>query len=149
MTTARFAGEQGREVFAIPGHPLDPRAEGTNQLLKTGATLVTEANDVFEALEPIAKLGTRSFREFAPPAAALSAPPEAIPDPSQHDREAVLSALGPHPIDIDEIGRATGLGIRAVRVVLMELDLSGRIERHGVQLVSLISGPGHWIRLEH
>jgi DNA processing protein len=139
LTTARFAGEQGREVFAIPGHPLDPRAEGTNQLLKTGATLVTEANDVLEALEPIAQLGTRAFREFPAPALAFAPPDPAILDPSQRDRDAVVSALGPHPIDIDEIARATGLGIRVVRVVLMELDLSGLIERHGVQLVSLVN----------
>ncbi len=142
LTTARFAGEQGREVFAVPGHPLDPRAEGTNQLLKTGATLVTEANDVIEALEPIAKFGTRSFREIEPPAIMVSLI-EPLPETSGSDRDAVLSALGPHPIDIDEIARATGLGVRGVRIILMELDLSGRIERHGAQLVSLVTGGPH------
>jgi DNA processing protein len=141
LTTARFAGEQGREVFAVPGHPLDPRAEGTNQLLKTGATLVTEANDIIEALEPIAKFGTRAFREFAPPPVGGPISTGPPPDPSNRDRDAVISALGPHPVDIDEIVRATGLGVRGVRVILMELDLSGRIERHGMQLVSLVNGP--------
>ena len=64
-----------------------------------------------------------------------------MPTTSQSDRDAVLTALGPHPIEIDELARATGFGIRAVRVILMELDLSGRIERHGVQLVSLVNRP--------
>ncbi len=137
LVTARFAGEQGREVFAVPGHPLDPRAEGTNQLLKTGATLVTEPNDVIEALEPLTGLGSRSFRE--PAAAPDPAPPPPGPPPSltERERETVVAALGPHPVDMDEIVRATGLGIREVRIALIELDLAGRIERHGRQLVSL------------
>jgi DNA processing protein len=144
LLTARFAGEQGREVFAVPGHPLDPRAEGTNQLLKTGATLVTEPADVLEALEPISGLGTRAFRE---PAAAVHAPrpieseaasPVAFGD---GDRARVLAALGPHPVDADEVGRAAGLEARQLRIILMELDLAGRIERHGAHMVSLRSPP--------
>jgi DNA processing protein len=144
LLTARFAGEQGREVFAVPGHPLDPRAEGTNQLLKTGATLVTEPADVLEALEPISGFGTRAFRE---PAAAVHAPrpieseaasPVAFGD---GDRARVLAALGPHPVDADEVGRAAGLEARQLRIILMELDLAGRIERHGAHMVSLRSPP--------
>src|SRR5262249_44343570 len=53
LITARFALEQGREVFAVPGSPLDPRAEGTNELIKQGATLVTDAADVSAVLRPI------------------------------------------------------------------------------------------------
>ena len=138
LVTARLAGEQGREVFAVPGHPLDPRAEGTNKLLKTGATLVTEPADILEALEPIAGLKPRAFSEAFPEAEAAPVPARPPPLLSNADRERVLGVLGPHPIDIDEVMRATGLDIRGVRIVLMELDLAGRIERHGGQLVSLL-----------
>lgn len=137
LVTARYAGEQGREVFAIPGHPLDPRAEGTNQLLKTGATLVTEANDILEALEPMTGLGSRAFRELPEPPPLAPPPPDGPPEVSDKDRSLVLSALGPHPVDMDEIGRSTGLGVREVRILLMELDLAGKIVRHGQQMVSL------------
>lgn len=139
LVTARFAAEQGREVFAVPGHPLDPRAEGTNRLLKTGATLVTEPSDIIEALEPIAGMQARAFREIAPEPMTPPAPrPHPPPLLSDSQRGAVLGALGPHPIDIDELARSTGLDVREVRIVVMELDLAGRIERHGGQLVSLL-----------
>ena len=138
LVTARLAGEQGREVFAVPGHPLDPRAEGTNRLLKTGATLVTEPADILEALEPIAGLKPRAFSESYAVPEVPQAPARPPPLLSGADRERVLGVLGPHPIDIDEVMRATGLDIRGVRIVLMELDLAGRIERHGGQLVSLL-----------
>jgi DNA processing protein len=136
LVTARLAAEHGREVFAIPGHPLDPRAEGTNQLLKNGATFVTEPADVIAALDPQAG---RQFQD-QPVTAATSVfdSERAELEPSSGDRERVLAALGPQPSDLDEIGRATGLSARAVRLVLMELDLAGRIERHGQQLVSLL-----------
>lgn len=139
LVTARFAGEQGREVLAVPGHPLDPRAEGTNQLLKSGATLATEPRDVLEALAPQLARGASGLAE-APTwdAAALpdAAPPPAQTAPGDAERARVLSLLGPHPVDIDEIARAADLGVRAVRILLMELDLAGEIVRHGHQLVS-------------
>jgi len=138
LVTARFAAEQGREVFALPGHPLDPRAEGTNQLLKAGATLVTQPQDILDALAP--QLTPRALWEHAPSA------PEPWPETDraatapvtlgQNDGDRVLAALGPHPIDIDELARATGLGAREMRILLMELDLAGEITRHGFQLVS-------------
>ena len=143
LVTARFAAEQGREVFALPGHPLDPRAEGTNQLLKAGATLVTQPQDVLDALE--AQLTPRALREQALREHAAAAPASwtnddrAVSAPltlGQHDGDRVLAALGPHPIDIDELARATALGAREMRVLLMELDLAGEITRHGFQLVS-------------
>jgi DNA processing protein len=140
LVTARFAGEQGREVFAVPGHPLDPRAEGTNQLLKSGATLVTEPQDVLEVLAPqFAGVSSTDLREpFAPPPSdPISVARASIP-PHTDDgaRERLLAALGPHPVDIDEIVRATSIGVRDIRVLLMELDLAGEIVRHGHQLVS-------------
>lgn len=147
LVTARFAGEQGREVFAVPGHPLDPRAEGTNGLLKSGATLVTEPRDVIEALSP--QLAGRTFagglREIPDIQADYEAPgSEAVEtemaaerwQAGEAERQRVLSVLGPHPIDIDELARAAALRAREVRAVLMELDLAGEIIRHGHQLVS-------------
>ncbi len=137
LVTARHAAEQGREVFAIPGHPLDPRAEGTNGLLKSGATLVTEPRDVLEGLAPLA--GTREPPGTPPIAPETPPPPPDLTDP---DRARVLAALGPAPVDIDALARGTGLPARSLQAILMELDLAGRIERHGAQLVSLASGLG-------
>jgi DNA processing protein len=141
LITARMAGEQGREVFAIPGHPLDPRAEGTNALIKSGATMVTEPEDVLSALAPMLREGpgpaflavpgglpSSGAREPSPPREALQMP--------DGDRERLLAALGPAPVDIDELGRATGLPARAIQIALLELALAGRVERHGHQLVS-------------
>jgi DNA processing protein len=137
LITARLAGEQGREVFAVPGSPLDPRAAGTNNLLKQGATLVTNTRDIVEALAPI--LG----RPPPPPAIELassdeSVTPAPLPDIGQSERDRVVEALGPSPVDIDELIRSTGLDTRKVHVVLLELDLAGRLQRHGRQLVSLV-----------
>ena len=142
LVTARMAGEQGREVFALPGHPLDPRAEGTNALLKSGATLVTEPDDVLQALSPL-------LREPLSPARApggLTVRQEALPldEPRttpaslvEADRSRLLEALGPAPTDVDELARATGLSPRAIQIGLLELALAGRLERHGHHLVSL------------
>ena len=143
LVTARYAAEQGREVFAVPGHPLDPRAEGTNRLLKSGATIVTEPDDILSVLEPMRQSGLRedlgaATHALAPLVAEASAP---LTDVADHDRARVLEALGPSPIDIDEVIRATGLDVRAVRIILMELDLAGMIERHGQHLVSRLSEP--------
>jgi DNA processing protein len=141
LVTARMAGEQGREVFAIPGHPLDPRAEGTNRLLKSGATLVTEPDDVLQALAPL-------LREPASPAAAAGPyaarqealsldAPQAPASLVETDRARLIEALGPAPIDVDELARVTRLSARAIQIGLLELALAGRIERHGHHLVSL------------
>ncbi len=135
LITARLALEQNREVMAVPGSPLDPRAEGANRLLKQGARLVTTAADVIEALAPMLD------REIAvPPSFAdLRMPDEGIEpgEPAETEREKVMEALGPTPIPIDDIVRFTGVAARHVQVVLLELDLSGRIERHPGNRVSL------------
>ncbi|MDX2289750.1 MAG: DNA-processing protein DprA [Hyphomicrobiaceae bacterium] len=147
LTTARHAVEQNRDVFAIPGNPLDPRAEGTNHLLKSGAILVTDPADVLEHLRRIGGHGPGAFREVvgvhpdpADPADRDLAAERALPSPEEprDDEQArVLTALGAAPIDIDEIARTTGVPIRTVRMILLDLDLAGRIERHGAHLVSL------------
>ncbi len=143
LVTARCANDLGREVFAIPGHPLDPRAEGTNRLIKQGATLVTEAADVIEVLRPIMGLEERRYDYTAAqepdpvePADAKPAAPELAPEDVL---KMVLSALGPAPVTIDAIARQSGISVQSVQIALLELDLSGRIERQGYSLVALKS----------
>lgn len=136
LITARLAGEQGREVFAVPGSPLDPRATGTNNLLKQGATLVTSADDIVETLAPI--LGVARWAGTELSSCDEPETPRPMPDIGQNEREIILEALGPSPIDVDEIIRSTGLQTRKVHIILLELDLAGRLQRHDGQLVSLI-----------
>ena len=132
LITARFAGEQGREVFAVPGSPLDPRAEGTNGLLKQGATLVTEAADVIAALEPI--LG----RSISLPVEEPEAPRSGGGEPGEDERSRIISLLGPTPVAIDDLVRQSNSSPAIVRTILLEIELAGRLERHGGTLVSLL-----------
>ncbi|PSJ59819.1 DNA-processing protein DprA [Pseudaminobacter soli (ex Li et al. 2025)] len=133
LISARLAGEMGRLVFAVPGSPLDPRAAGTNGLLKDGAILVTEASDVMSALSPLT--GAPS-----PLALSLDEPPDfsVTPPPGDNDRDRVVEALGPVPVGVDEIIRHTGLHPSQVFMILLELDLAGRLERHSGGAVSLV-----------
>ncbi|MGB3387055.1 MAG: DNA-processing protein DprA [Pseudaminobacter sp.] len=132
LISARLAGEMGRLVFAVPGSPLDPRAAGTNGLLKDGAILVTGAADVTGALAPMASTPS------APN--ALDEPPDfsATPPPADDERSRLIEALGPVPVEIDEIIRHTGLHPAQVFMILLELDLAGRLERHSGGAVSLV-----------
>lgn len=141
LITARRAADQGREVFAVPGHPLDPRAWGTNQLLKDGATLVTSAEDVVDALQPFGRPRNQHPSALREPATTLEGEPQPLPEVIQDDRTKVIVALGPAPVHIDEVARATGLPIRIVQTVLLELSLAGRLEHHGSQLISLSGAP--------
>jgi DNA processing protein len=132
LITARLAIEQGREVFAVPGSPLDPRAEGTNELLKQGATMVTQADDVMTALRPI--LGTR----IDYPAEEREPPCSPRTDLDAGERARIAGLLGPTPASIDDLIRLSGSSAATVRTVLLELELAGRLERHGGGLVSLV-----------
>jgi DNA processing protein len=132
LITARMALEQGREVFAVPGSPLDPRSEGTNALIKQGATVVTEAADILPVLQPI--MGHPSevpVREAAPPAAG----PEELRDAP---RGRIVSLLGPTPVAIDDLVRLSGASAATVRIVLLELQLARRITQQPGGMVSLI-----------
>ncbi len=140
LVTARLASEMGREVFAVPGHPLDPRAEGTLQLLKDGASLATKVEDILETLQPIGadlQPGLSEPAHHMTQSLHKAATAEAPAPPNDSQTADVLAALGPNPIDVDELARATGLAIRIVRSIVFELDLSGRIEHHGHQLIAL------------
>ena len=131
LITARMAAEQGREVFAVPGSPLDPRAAGTNDLIKQGATLVTEASDVINAVQPIMERPiVLEARE------GDDEPLDFDTDPGERGR--IVTLLGPSPVSLDDLIRMSGLSPAIVRTVLLELELAGRLERHGGGLVSLI-----------
>ena len=134
LITARMALEQDREVMAVPGSPLDPRAAGANRLLKQGAVIVTEAEDVIECLRPI-------MGDMPPPPEALAEAPAApvslTDEPLDRERDLVAEALGPSPIEVDEIVRLTGLPVQTVSISLLEMELAGRLERHPGQRVSL------------
>lgn len=130
LITARFANEQGREVFAVPGSPLDPRAAGTNDLIKQGATLVTGVADVITALEPIIQRpSSLALREDD----GISFPN----DPDDRQRAQIVSLLGPTPVGLDDLIRLSALPAAIVRVILLELDLAGRLEHHGGGSVSI------------
>jgi len=133
LITAQYALEQGREIFAVPGSPLDPRAKGANRLIREGATLTESAEDVLAVLAPM--LGG-DFREpegrgpdILPDGAALEAEADRV-------RQAVEEVLGPAPIPVDELIRLTGGPAGVVLTVLLELELAGRCHRHPGNLVS-------------
>lgn len=134
LITARFALEQGREVFAVPGSPLDPRAEGTNGLIKQGATPVTETADIVSVLRPIIDDGKFPAREPEPP---LPEGPYEEAEPAPDERARIIALLGPAPLLIDDLVRLSESSPAVVRMVLLELEIAGRLERHGGGLVSL------------
>jgi DNA processing protein len=144
LITARLALEQGRELMAAPGSPLDPRNEGSNRLLREGAILVRHAGDVLEALTPLVERPAAAPRRPVQPRFNFEAPfseaPPAPPDAStgDPDQDRLIAVLGPSPVAMDELVRASGLDARRVQLALLELDMSGRIERHGNGMVSLL-----------
>jgi DNA processing protein len=133
LISARLAGEIGRVVFAVPGSPLDPRASGTNGLLKQGAVLVTDAQDVLEHMAPMIGAAIQLPERFEEPVDFDAAP--ALQD---EDRQRVLEALGPAPTSVDELIRYTGIHPANVFMILLELDLAGRLERQSGGTVSLL-----------
>jgi DNA processing protein len=134
LITARFALEQGREVFAVPGSPLDPRAEGTNGLIKQGATPVTETADVVSVLAPIMEEKVFSVREPDAPDSDAAGGAE----PAADERTRIVSLLGPAPVQMDDLVRLSKSSPAIVRMVLLELEIASRLERHGGGLVSLV-----------
>lgn len=130
LITARLAGEAGRDVMAVPGSPLEPRAQGCNLLIREGATLVQSAADILETIRPIDPRMVRA------PASPFDGRPGG--EPGDAERRALIGLLGPVPVAIDEVIRQSGLPPATVALVLLELELAGRIERHAGARVSLI-----------
>jgi DNA processing protein len=167
LITAKFAQEQGREVLAVPGSPLDPRAEGANDLIRDGALLCTGAQDVIDVVAPLASRGVARYDLLFEP----EAPPfdetlwdewtseEALPvtesvlegkvggpfidvgaseEEEAASRERIERLMGPAPIAVDDLARASGCSAAEIRLILQELEIEGRIERHGGDRVARI-----------
>ncbi|WP_417482142.1 DNA-processing protein DprA [Maricaulis sp.] len=141
LITARFAAEQGREVMAVPGSPLDPRARGANQLLRDGAHLIESVEDVLAILE-----NTPAIRAETPPAAngleddtldfiewpgldsADEAPAQPAPPEQARPAERIKALLSPVPISADELSRQADLPVGEVRAIVLELEMAGEID---------------------
>ncbi len=147
LITARLAAEQNREVFAVPGHPYEPRAAGTNRLIKEGAMCTTCPEDIEEALRPLLAGWERVISDSAStPRRGVEAPQRVDANVPQRAgslefigeaAKEVLNLLSFAPTDIDDICRITGLEARQVSAALLSLDLSGQIERRGLRQIVL------------
>ena len=136
LITAREAADQGRDVFAVPGFPMDPRSSGPNALIQDGATLVQSAKDIVDAL---AREKTFHLEEMAKPK-DYKLDFHSIEANLDKVRQKVLENLSAEPVEIDALVRATESTMQEVNVVLVELELAGRLERHPGNRVSLIYG---------
>jgi DNA processing protein len=135
LITARLAGEQGRDVFAVPGSPLDPRSRGANRLIRDGATLVQGAEDIIEAL------GEGAPRDLDEPLGVEFGAAERVSVGESElaaARPKLLELLSPSPVPIDELMRHGRLTPAVLLTILLELELAGRLERHAGGQVSLI-----------
>jgi DNA processing protein len=134
LITARYALEQGRELFAVPGSPLDPRCRGSNDLIRKGAKLTESADDVLAEIE--AHL-LRPAPAPAPPGIEPAPPPPGPAELAAATRR-VLEHLSPSPVPVDELIRQCGLPPAVVSSSLLDLELAGRIERQAGNLVALV-----------
>jgi DNA processing protein len=135
LITARQAAEQGREVFAVPGSPLDPRARGTNRLIRDGAHLVEDATEILAHLAGATPLAPAPVAPVKPTPQQIDNTGQSTPNPW---RESVIACLGPAPTPVDEVVRRCHVSPAAVAGLLLELELAGRLERHRGNSVSLI-----------
>ncbi|WP_208435794.1 DNA-processing protein DprA [Bartonella phoceensis] len=152
LITARQAAEMGRLTFAIPGSPLDPRSVGTNNLIKDGALLTTHPSDIIEILTPLTPTATPSqlnfFEEEKPISLQLKKDNLSIIDKKnntsscvgdERERAAILSALSTTPIDLDTLSTHSGVALSNLYLLLIELELAGKLIRHSGGYVSLSS----------
>jgi DNA processing protein len=123
LITARFAAEFGRDVMAVPGSPLDPRAQGCNQLIRDGAILIQNAGDIVETVNPFQVRPLEATRK------AVLPEKNAI-EVADSDRTSIMQLLGPTPVFVDEVVRQSSLAPATVQTLLLELELAGRLERH-------------------
>ncbi len=153
LITARLANEIGRDVFAVPGSPFDPRTAGTNKLIQDGAMLITSYRDIVDVLER-GHLYSDSLAGGSPE--QISAGSQVLQNPELNEtgkpptynddrvlddshRKIVVELLGADPVEVNVVVREAGLSPRIVQMVMIELDLAGRLERHSGQRVSLIA----------
>ena len=126
LITARMAGEQGREVLAVPGSPLDPRAYGANRLIREGATLIRDVDDILEVVHPMLERPAPHGEQGNTP----DTEPRLILDiDTAGALSAVIECLSPEPVAVDEIVRRCQLTAPVVRTILLELELAGHLER--------------------
>lgn len=134
LITARMAGEQGREVFAVPGFPGDPRAQGPNHLIQEGAYLIQSAGDIVDVLNSYAGYSAHEMRHPG----YSAAPGPVDEDALERARAAILESLSHTPVQIDELIRETGESAAVVQTALTELALAGQIQRLPGNRVSLL-----------
>ena len=121
LITARLAAEAGREVMAVPGSPLDPRSHGCNQLIREGATLVQNAAEIAELVRPM---------DVRMPSAARTLPrPAALEESGSAERQAVVDLMSMTYVSVDELVRQSGSSQSVVQMVLLEIELAGKLER--------------------
>jgi DNA processing protein len=135
LITARCALEQGREVLAAPGSPLDPRCRGTNDLIRQGATLAEGAADIIAALAGMTGPKLTLINNFENDSQLSENNDVSLKDSTRREVEELL---GPDPVMVDELVRQCHMSAPAVRAVLLELELAGRLERHPGNRVSLL-----------
>ncbi|PHQ71319.1 MAG: DNA processing protein DprA, partial [Sneathiella sp.] len=135
LITARMALEQGREIFAVPGSPMDPRARGTNNLIRNGAVLAESAEDIIDALQ---SSRGRPLKEPDQPSLPFGKPHIPAEQELEAIRPRLISLLSPTPTEIDEIIRLTEQPPAIILTILLELELAGRIERHFGNRVSIV-----------
>jgi DNA processing protein len=150
LITARMATEAGRLVFAIPGHPVDPRSAGTNGLIREGAELARSAEDIIEVVKPLAAkepmFVQRAFTTTAPIAEQPKSLPVSLTQLVQSKQatsdddlpDALFALLGPAPTSVDDLVRESGEAASKVQAALLELELAGRIERGAGGVVTVI-----------
>jgi DNA processing protein len=136
LITARMAGEQGREVMAVPGSPLDPRCRGANRLIREGAALIEDADQILEILTGLRHQSIDVERPLSEIDQPIDITAEKDVDRIRRD---VLDRLGPSPIAVDELLRQCQSSPPVIGQVLLELDLAGRLERHPGNRVSLLA----------
>ncbi|GGB58808.1 DNA processing protein DprA [Roseibium aquae] len=135
LHTARFALEQNREIFAVPGSPLDPRSEGANHLIRQGAMLVTGTRDILEAMAGRIEPELPFSADMEDTGDDLFG---GVPEPDDKLRQTIVCALGSTPVEIDELIRFARAPVRQVHIILLELEIAGRLERHRGNMVSLL-----------
>lgn len=145
LHTARYALEQNREILAVPGSPLDPRSVGANKLIQQGAALIQSTDDILEIMEPKISMSLPLHQGIDEPAMGWPALEQADADETtnplnakEQDRHAIINALSETPIDQDELLRFTGVTLQTLQLILLEIELAGRLERHKPNKLSLI-----------